>query len=135
MKRLHLTLSLLLALSILSLNAQSKKELQVKSPDGKLAVKIETGDKIRWSVQYGSTPVLSPSSVSLELNDGTVLGQNATDLRVGHPQRMGLDDQQVVVRLDLVVERAVLLAEQLVEHQRPQVHQQRRDEAVVDAAG
>lgn len=77
MKRLHLTLSLLLALSILSLNAQSRKELQVKSPDGKLAVKIETGDKIRWSVQYGSTPVLSPSSVSLELNDGTVLGQNA----------------------------------------------------------
>lgn len=77
MKRLHIIFAVLFALSVLSLNGQSKKELQVRSPDGKLTAKIETGDRIRWSVQYESAPVILPSPVSLELNDGTVLGQNA----------------------------------------------------------
>ncbi len=48
----------------------------LKSPDGKLQVKIEIADKISFSVAHEQTEVVAASPISLTLGDGTVLGQN-----------------------------------------------------------
>jgi alpha-glucosidase len=74
MKRLIFVFPLVLLLCSLHTFGQSDKVLQIKSPDGKMNLKIEAGQKLLWSVQHGSTSVIEPSAISLQLQDGTVLG-------------------------------------------------------------
>lgn len=76
MKRLHIILSMLFVFSTLTLTGQARKNLEVKSPDGKLTFRLQTTDKIYWSLQHGSAQVIVPSAISLALADGTVLGSN-----------------------------------------------------------
>jgi len=69
---------LLLILSCSSiLIAQQENGLGVKSPDGALSVKIEAGAKLEWSVQDHGEQIIAPSAISLQLEDGDVLGDNA----------------------------------------------------------
>ena len=53
------------------------KELIVKSPDGKLEVKVSNNGKIEWDLTHDQTLVIAPSAISLTLSTGEVLGQNA----------------------------------------------------------
>lgn len=57
--------------------AQKAKTYKVKSPDGTVAVSIEAGKKLAWSVQYKGQEVIAPSSIAMYLQDGKVLGDNA----------------------------------------------------------
>jgi alpha-glucosidase len=50
---------------------------QIKSPSGALSVQIDIGEKITWSAKKGDQQIIEPSSISLQLGDGTVLGANA----------------------------------------------------------
>jgi alpha-glucosidase len=48
----------------------------LKSPDGKLQVKVEVNNKISFSVSHEQTEVVASSPVSMTLADGTVWGVN-----------------------------------------------------------
>jgi alpha-glucosidase len=50
--------------------------LIIKSPDGKLQVKVEINDRINFSVNHEQTEVVALSPISMTLGDGTVLGSN-----------------------------------------------------------
>jgi alpha-glucosidase len=52
------------------------KEYNLFSPDKKIEVRINVDDKIFFSVYYDGNELISPSSVSLKLGDGTILGKN-----------------------------------------------------------
>ena len=49
---------------------------ELNSPDGKLQVKIDISDQIRFSVSHEQTEVVTLSPVSMTLADGTVWGVN-----------------------------------------------------------
>jgi len=52
------------------------------SPNGKLEVKIETGNALKYSVYSEKTEMISPSEISMTLSDGTVYGGKATVSKV-----------------------------------------------------
>jgi hypothetical protein len=71
---------LLLSIAFLSLtfNAGFSKDIvyNVKSPDNKIAVRIEAGKDLKWSVNLGSKKIILPSALAVELASGEVLGKN-----------------------------------------------------------
>ncbi len=52
-------------------------EYSVSSPDKRIEVKVENDQKIRFSVTLNGNVLISPSSISLKLADGSILGQDA----------------------------------------------------------
>ena len=62
---------LLFSLSILMLSAKS---YTVTSPDGRLTLTIDVGDKVTYTVKAGDATLVAPSAIALELEDGTLLG-------------------------------------------------------------
>ena len=59
------------------LQAQKAKVYEVKSPNGSIALKVEAGAKLLWSVQHKGQQIIEPSAISLLLQSGEVLGDNA----------------------------------------------------------
>ena len=57
--------------------AQKFGTTEVKSPDGTIILKVETGSKLQWSVQHKGQDVILPSAISLTLQNGEILGNNA----------------------------------------------------------
>lgn len=47
---------------------------ELKSPDGKIAVKVNVGDEVKYSVMHENTVVINDSPISMELGDGKILG-------------------------------------------------------------
>ncbi len=71
-------------LTALELNAQ--KNFTISSPDGNLHLKVEAGKNLQWSLTHQSQTIIAPSSISLTLQTGEVLGANPkirTPLTVG----------------------------------------------------
>lgn len=64
-------------LAFLSTISGIAQVLHVKSPNGKIDMALETGTKILWSVKHETTEVIAPSSISLSISNGVVLGNNA----------------------------------------------------------
>ncbi|HEX8038338.1 MAG TPA: glycoside hydrolase family 97 protein [Chryseosolibacter sp.] len=57
--------------------AQKSKAYDLQSPDGNITVHVEAGAKMKWSVIHKGQTIIDPSSISLQLGDGTVPGDNA----------------------------------------------------------
>jgi len=76
MKRKLLGLLTASLLSITILNAQKNKGFEIKSFDGKIALKVDVGAKLQWSVQNIGQQIIAPSSISLQLESGEILGDN-----------------------------------------------------------
>jgi alpha-glucosidase len=51
-----------------------EKTFQVKSPDGKSEMKLTVANKLAISVFHNGQEIISPSTIALELNDHSVLG-------------------------------------------------------------
>jgi len=66
-----------LLLSSIILNAQKNKTFEIKSLNGSIDLKVEVGAKLQWSVQYNGQQIIAPSSISLQLQGGEILGDNA----------------------------------------------------------
>ncbi|MCX6302481.1 MAG: glycoside hydrolase family 97 protein [Bacteroidia bacterium] len=77
MKKNYLILVIALLLSPSLLIAQKIRKFEVKSPDGNIMLKIESGAKLQWSVVHKGEQIIAPSAISIQLNDGTILGDNA----------------------------------------------------------
>ena len=78
MKKLKFLCSFLLLLCPAIICAQKAKVYEVKSPDGAIIVKVESGAKMLWSVQHKGQQLIKPSAISLLLQNGEVLGDNAS---------------------------------------------------------
>lgn len=65
----------LLASSVI--NAQYNKHFEIRSPDGDIILKVEAGTKLQWSVQHQGQQIIIPSSISMTLQTGEILGDNA----------------------------------------------------------
>ena len=65
------------AIVFLSTSVGMAQVIHVKSPNGKIDMALESGDKISWSVKHENTEVIAPSTISLTLGGGVVLGNNA----------------------------------------------------------
>jgi alpha-glucosidase len=76
MKKFFLPLLLMMMMCPVLLMAQKVRTYEVKSPDGSIQLKIETSDQILWSVQHHGKLIIAPSSISLKLDNGEILGAN-----------------------------------------------------------
>lgn len=65
----------LFLLSAQLLNAQ--KSYEIISPDGNTTLKVDVGPKLLWSVKHKGQQLIEPSAISLQLEDGEMLGDNA----------------------------------------------------------
>jgi len=66
---------------LLASHAYSKSNVfHLKSPNGKIDMALESGAKISWSVKHENTEVIVPSTISLTLASGVVLGNNAKEI-------------------------------------------------------
>jgi len=72
MKKLT-TIMLIISLSL----AISAKEYTVESPSGKIAVKIQIDETIKYSVFLNGTEIISPSVISMKIDDGSTWGNEA----------------------------------------------------------
>lgn len=77
MKSILLGLFIVLLMSTASLWAQKSKAFEIKSPDNKISLKLEVGDKMQWSVQHNGQQIIAPSAISMQLQDGETLGDHA----------------------------------------------------------
>ena len=75
MKFLKINLILFSLMLSLGTMAQKNKNYQLLSPDGNMILKIAAGDQLEWSVIDKTTPIVSPSAISLQLETGEVLGK------------------------------------------------------------
>jgi alpha-glucosidase len=76
MKNRFIGLIAMLLLSFTILNAQKNKSFEIKSLDSKITIDVEAGAKLQWSVKYNGQQIISPSSISLQLESGESLGDN-----------------------------------------------------------
>ncbi len=74
--RTSILLFLSMMVTSLSLFAQKTKVFHVKSPDGKINLSVEIAAKISWSVTHESDIIIAPSTISLTLANGEVLGDH-----------------------------------------------------------
>jgi alpha-glucosidase len=65
------------SLSFTTINAQKTKVLEIASPDGAITLRLEAGAKLQWSVLHNGKNIIAPSPISLQLQNGEVLGDNA----------------------------------------------------------
>ncbi|MEN8116406.1 MAG: glycoside hydrolase family 97 protein [Bacteroidota bacterium] len=72
MKRPAIILSLLFF--VLTLSA---KEYSVESPSGKITVKVSVENDVKYSILLNGSEIVSPSVISMEISDGTILGKDA----------------------------------------------------------
>ena len=54
----------------------SAADYRLASPNGKISVKIQVTDKILYSVTHNSIPLLTPSPISMTINNEKTLGKN-----------------------------------------------------------
>jgi len=82
MKHTIKTLLTVSAILFASLVHSQSKTVHLKSPNGKIDMALEAGSKISWSVKHENTEVIAPSTISLTLGNGIVLGNNAKVINV-----------------------------------------------------
>ena len=80
-----LLFALALSLPVLFLYAASPAVYEIKSPNGAIVVRVTVDAHISWSVEQRGQPVILPSSLALELDNGEVLG----DKQSGEIQEIG----------------------------------------------
>lgn len=65
-------------LALLTFNiAQAQKTYKLNSPDKSITMTIKVGDDVTYTVMHGNTLITKDSPISMELNDGKVLGEKA----------------------------------------------------------
>jgi alpha-glucosidase len=82
-------LLILITLSLTRSYSQNKDTVQVKSPDGKVELKITTDGTVEWAVEYENKPLIDQSPISLQLATGEVLGRNGKLISAKKESRRG----------------------------------------------
>jgi len=58
-------------------HGQGQDEFEVRSPDGSVTLLVQTRDKLQWSMEQDGQAIITPSSFSLQLANGLILGRHA----------------------------------------------------------
>lgn len=66
--------SIIALLLVGSMPLMAQKSYQLLSPDGKMQATVTVGNEIQFSLNHEGTEVLAPSSISMTLQNGAVLG-------------------------------------------------------------
>lgn len=66
----------IITITVIASIVATAKDYSVNSPDGRISVKVETGQKTVYSVQFDGKTVLAPSPLSMTFSDGKVIGDN-----------------------------------------------------------
>jgi alpha-glucosidase len=61
--------------SFTTIPAQKNKSFTLSSPDNKFRVNINAGESLNWSVTHDGQAVIIPSTISLQLNTGEIIGR------------------------------------------------------------
>ena len=77
MKKMLVKLMFVLLLGSATLNAQKNQDFEIKSQDERITLRVETGSKLQWSVQFRGQQIIEPSAISLQLEGDEVLGDYA----------------------------------------------------------
>ncbi|MBD1421799.1 glycoside hydrolase family 97 protein [Sphingobacterium chuzhouense] len=72
---------LVILLLFVSLYAFPQKNFSLKSPDAKIEIKIEVGQKITYTVIHQGDVMINPSTIALELEDGSYFGVDANVIK------------------------------------------------------
>lgn len=72
-KQLIILIQCILSVSLAS--SQKPQQFVIQSPDGKIKLSVEAGAKISWSVSHQNTVIIAPSSISMTMGNGEILGQ------------------------------------------------------------
>ena len=76
MKKLVFLLAVICGINMIyGANKSNIIEYELKSPNKKIEIKISIGNEVTYSVKHGSTVILDNSPISMELEDGSVLGR------------------------------------------------------------
>ena len=78
MKRIAFLVALVLGIIGIckaNMGVREFKEYELKSPNGVIKINISIGNDVKYSVRHVNTVVIKNSPISMELGDGTVLGQ------------------------------------------------------------
>ncbi|MCM1176297.1 MAG: glycoside hydrolase family 97 protein [Clostridium sp.] len=62
--------------------AKAPEYMTLTSPDSRICVKIDTADTLRYSVTLDGKSIVMPSAISMELQDGRMLGVNPGKYRI-----------------------------------------------------
>jgi len=81
---------LVISCSHLAAQAKTPSVVSVKSPGQKVELKIELKNQILYSIYYNSREIISPSPVSLTINDNIVLGKRPV---LENVRRTSVDDK------------------------------------------
>ena len=82
MKKLIKTIIALMLTANAAWAADNTKKTIVTSPDGKLKVCAESGNGLKWSVNYNGTAVIEPSAVGITIGGKEVITGKASMLKV-----------------------------------------------------
>lgn len=63
------------AVLLFSMETFAQRQFNLSSPDGRVTVKVEIGDDIKWSAALDGKPVILPGTVSMSVNQD-ILGKN-----------------------------------------------------------
>lgn len=74
-KSLASTLLIMMATIFLKPNPLPGKNIQLLSPNGKIAIVIIIGDRVYYSVFFQGKKILTPSSISMTLDNNIILGE------------------------------------------------------------
>lgn len=85
MKKSIVALMAFLMAAGICLGADSKN-YSLSSPNGRITVKVSAGSKVKYSVSYNNSVVISPSEIAMTLEDGTVYGGNVQP--IGYSKRV-----------------------------------------------
>ncbi|MEO5910962.1 MAG: glycoside hydrolase family 97 protein [Pelobium sp.] len=66
---------ILVALTSCFIAKAQTKSFKITSPDKKIAVTVDVGDKIQWSLALDGAEIIRPSTASMVLDDNRVLGE------------------------------------------------------------
>ncbi len=69
-------------------------DVSITSPSGKLSIKIEINEKVSYSVLLNDVVIISPSEISMTLDNGMVLGVNA---KAGKAKTTSIENEIVPV--------------------------------------
>ena len=61
-------------LMLMGMNLFAQKQYSLKSPDQKITVTVNTGERLSYAVTHDNTVVLAESPIAMKLSNGTVLG-------------------------------------------------------------
>jgi alpha-glucosidase len=85
--------------TLIAFKLGAQKKFTILSPDGNIQLEVDAGTKLQWSVSHHSQNIIAPSSISLTLKGGEVLGVHP---RIQSPLSVGAKFEKIKNKITAV---------------------------------